>query len=191
MFTEPLRGKAITFLVSDRQTNLSLMKCVTAAVTATARGCTILDIDAFFSANSDQILAGLPPNITKLVRISVPDPNSDTESEFSKVFRTDSEVIIIQSLNTLYHLFQSSGVGSRTRKVGFAIACLSYFAKTGGKVVSVIMYGRDKVMKIGGGGSISDFSDATILVESTPRGLSLKCERGVLWPAGEFYLRLP
>ncbi len=190
LLIEPLRGRTIAFLVNDRQTNLSLMKGMTAAATTAARGCTVLDIDAFFSSNSYEILACLPPAAAKSVCIHVPDTFANTESEFSKVFKTDSEVIMVQSLNTLYHLFQSSGVGSRTRKVAFAMICLAYFAKASGKVVMVIMYGRDKVMKIGGGGSISDFADATVLVEDSRHGLSLKCGRGMLWPEGEFHLRL-
>jgi len=191
LFIEPLRGKTITFLVNDRQTNLSLMKGMTAAAMATARGCTIFDIDAFFSSNSDEILARFPSEISKSVCIYVPDPLSNTESEFSRVFKTNSEVIIVQSLNTLYHLFQGSAIGSRTRKVAFAMICLSHFAQAGRKIVMVVMYGRDKVIKIGGGGSISDFSDATISVEEVRHGLSLKCARGELWPEGEFYLKLP
>jgi len=190
-FIEPLRGKTVTILINDRQTNLSLMRGVSALVAMTARGCTIFDVDAFFSSNSDEILSSLSLDTVRSFCIHVPEPLSNIEAEFSKVFKTDSDVFVIQSLNTLYHLFQSSGMGSRTRKVAFAMACLSHFAKAGGRVVVVVMYGRDRVMKMGDGGSISDFSDATVLVENTPYGLSLKCERGMLWPEGEFHLRLP
>ena len=191
LFIEPLKGKTITFLINDRQTNLSLMRGMSALVAMTARGFTIFDIDAFFSSNSGEILSSLSSDTAESFCINVPEPLSDIETEFSKVFRTDSDVVVIQSLNTLYHLFRSSGTGSRMRKVAFAMACLSHFAKTGGKAVMVIMYGRDRVMKVGNRGSISDLSDATVLVENASNRLSLKCKRGTLWPRGEFYLRLP
>jgi len=188
-FIEPLRGKTITFLVNDRQTNLSLMRGITAVATAAGRGCTIFDIDALFSSNAEEILSWLPSDAAKRICIRVPEPLSNIESELSKVFRSDSGVFMIQSLNTLFHLFQSSGVGSRTRKVAFAMISLSYFAKSGDKVILVTMYGRNKVIKVGG--SISDFSDATVTVANVRHGVSLRCERGLLWPDGEFYLRLP
>jgi len=82
-FIEPLRGKTVTFLINDRQTNLSLTRGVSALVAMTARGCTIFDVDAFFSSNSDEILSSLSLNTARSFCIHVPEPLSNVESEFS------------------------------------------------------------------------------------------------------------
>lgn len=191
-FVEPLKGKTTTFLVDDRETNISLMRCMADVVATTGRGCTVLDIDAFFASNSNEIFSSLSSETARSICIHIPEPVSEIENEVSEVFKTGSEVFVLQNLNTLYHLFRSSGKGSGVRKVAFTIICLSHLTKASGKVGVVIMYGRERVMSTGGGGgSISDFSDAAVLVESTRSEVSLRCRRGTLWPGGEFYLRLP
>jgi hypothetical protein len=187
-FLRPLKGKTITFLVNNRQTNLSFAKCIASMTALTTNGCAIFDIDAFYSSNSDEILSALPPSSARLTRIYVPEPESSVETDLSRLFRAESGVFIVDSLNTLYHLFSSSGVSSRSRKLAFAVASLSYLARTNGKAVLFTAYRREKTMKTGGGRSISDLSDTTVSVEATGSGLLMKCERGTAWPERRFSL---
>ena len=187
-FLGPLRGKTITFLVGSRQANLSFAKSIASLTAIATNGCAIFDIDAFYSSNSDEILSVLPPSATRSVCVYVPEPGSSVEITLPKFFRAEAGVFVVDSLNTLYHLFSSSGVNSRNRKLAFAVASLSYLAKTSGKAVLFTMYRREKSMRTGGGRSISDLSDTTVSVEATGSGLLMKCERGTAWPEGRFSL---
>ena len=156
-----------------------------------ASDCAIFDIDAFYSSNSDEILSALPASATGSTSVLVPEPGSRVETELPRLFRAESEVFIVDSLNTLYHLFSSSGVSSRSRKLAFAVASLSYLARTSGKAVLFTMYRREKTMRTGGDRSISDLSDTTVSIEVIGSGLLIKCKRGTAWPEGRFSLRIP
>ncbi|MGD0395828.1 MAG: hypothetical protein ABSB26_02830 [Nitrososphaerales archaeon] len=189
-FLGPLRGKTATFLVDSRQVNLSFAKTIVSLTVMTTSDCAIFDIDALYSSNSDEILSGLSLSAARSIHVFVPEPGSSIETELSGLFRALSGVIIVDSLNTLHHLFSSSGVSSRSRKLAFAMASLSYLARTSGKAVLFTMYRREKTMRSGGGKSISDLSDTTISVKGNGSGLLMKCERGTAWPAGMFSLRI-
>ena len=187
-FLGPLRGKTATFLVDSRQANLSFAKSIVSLTAMATSGCAIFDIDAFYSSNSDEILSALPPSAARSTCVHVPKPGSSVETELPRLFRAESGVFIVDSLNTLYHLFSSSGVSSRSRKLAFAVASLSFLARTSGKAVLFTMYRREKTMRTGGGRSISNLSDTTVSVEATGSGLLMKCERGTAWPEGRFSL---
>jgi hypothetical protein len=190
-FFSPLKGKTVTFLVDDRHANLLLARGIGLLSAVATRNLAIFDIDAFFSSNSDEILSALPPSVARSMRVYIPEPGSSVETEIVRLYSTDSEVFVIESLNTFYHLLSSSGVGSRSRKLAFAMASLSYLASTTGKSVLFVMYRRERVMRADKGGSISNLSDATVSVEATGSELLMKCEQGTAWPGGRFLLRLP
>jgi hypothetical protein len=189
-FLEPLKGKATTFLVENRQTNLILAQGIATLAGTVADGCTIFDINALYSSNSEEILSTLPLSAVRLTYVRVPEPGSRIEAELPKLLRADSGVLIIDSLNTLYHLLSASDVGSRSRKLAFAVISLSYFARTSGKAVLFSMYRRERTMKTGGGRSIANLSDATVSVQAANSELLMKCERGTVWPGGVFSLRV-
>jgi len=187
-FLGPFRGKTTTFLVDSRRVNLSFSKAIVSLTAITKSNCAIFDIDAFYSSNSDEILSTLSPSVTRSICVYVPEPGSNVETELLRLFRGESDVFIVDSLNTLYHLFSSSGVSSRSRKLAFTVASLSYVARTSGKAVLFTMYRREKTMRAAGGRSISDLSDTAVSVEANGSGLLMKCERGTAWPEGRFSL---
>jgi len=189
-FFGPLKGRTTTFLVDGRQTNHSFVKSITTLTALTARSLAIFDVDAFYLSNSDEIMLDLPLSAAKSVHIYLPAPGSSVEAELPGFFKTGSEILMVESLNTLYHLLSQSGTISRSRKLAFTMVSLSYLARTNGKTCFFIMYRREKIMRAGGG-AISDLSDTTVSVETTGSGLLMKCERGTAWPGGRFALRLP
>ena len=189
-FFGPLKSKTTTFLVESRQTNLSFAKGIASLTAMTGSGCAIYDIDALYSSNSNEILSTLRPNAVRSTRIYIPELGSRIEIELSRLFKAESGVFIIDSLNTLYHLFSSSGASSRSRKLAFAVASFSHFARTNEKAILFTMYRREKTMRTGGGRSISDLSDTTVSVEATNSELLMKCERGTAWPEGRFSLSI-
>ncbi len=190
-FFGPLKGKTSIFLVDGREANLSFAQGVTALLDLTEDGCAILDVDAFYSSNSDLILARLPSNSARSTLVQVPEPGSSIEAEFPNLFGTSSRIIIVDSLNTLYHLLSFGDGSSRSRKLAFAVASLSYLARTDRRAVLLTMYRRERSMGTGGGRSISELSDLTVSVEVRDSMLLMKCERGTAWPEGRFSIQIP
>lgn len=190
-FFEPLKGKTSTFVVAGREANLSFARTVEFLLARTGDGATIFDLDAFYSSNADRIFGGLPGSAAKSTLVHVPEPGSKIETEFTRLFSAGSEVVIIDSLNSLYHLLSLADGSSRSRKLAFAVASLSYLARTDRRAVIFTMYRRERPARTGGGRSISDLSDVTSSVEVRNSELSMKCERGSAWPEGRFSIRIP
>ncbi len=190
-FLGPLKGKTTTFLLDGRNANLSFAHVALSMLARAGESCTIFDLDALYSSNSGQILGPLPITSTRSTTIFVPEPGSSIEREFSRIFATDSAVIIIDSLNTFHHLLSSEDGGSRSRKLSFAVASLSYIANTGRKAVIFTMYRREAFGRVGAGRSMSSLSEVTASVEFRGSELSIVCERGTAWPGGRFSVRIP
>jgi hypothetical protein len=186
-----MRGKAVTFLVDGRRDSVALITGLVAAAASAAEGCAVFDADAAVSSGADDVLAALTPEQSGSVRIVVPEPGSAVEAELSRFFMNGSGVLVVESLSTLYHLFSTSDRDSRSRKAAFAVAGLSWLARTGGKAAALIVYRRERVIRAREGGSMSDLADATVSVEPVRGGVLLRCERGTLWPGGSFLLNIP
>ncbi len=190
-FFGPLRGKTSTFVLGGRQANLSFAQMAESLLTLTGGRCAILDLDAFYSSNAGTIFGSLPMSAAQLTTVYVPEPGSSIETVFPKLFSSDSEVIIIDSLNSLYHLLSLADGSSRSRKLAFAVASLSYLARSDRRTVIFTMYRRERLARTGGGRSIADLSDITSSVEVHNFELSIRCDRGSAWPEGRFSIRIP
>ncbi len=189
-FFGPLRGKTATFLLDGRQANLALARTMMSFLSGEEGGCAVLDLDAFYASNADRTFALLGGS-AKTSSVIVPLPGADIEAEFSKLFGARQQVLIIDSLNSLYHLISQEDGGSRTRKLTFAVASLSYFARTNGKAVVLSMYKREGLMRSGTGKSISTHSDVAASVDLRDGEITVRSERGSVWPGGRFSSRIP
>jgi hypothetical protein len=187
-FFAPLRGRTATFLLDDREANLDFARTVVSLLARTSDSAQILDLDAFYSSNSDRIFGRLD---STAATISVPEPGTDVESEFARTFGGDQGVVIIDSLNSFYHLISQEDGSSRSRKLNFAIASLSYLAKTNAEAVILSMYRREGLTRWGTGRSISSLSDITASVAVRKQELVVRVERGPGWEGGSFSTRIP
>jgi hypothetical protein len=190
-FFGPLMGKTTTFMLEGRQANLAFARMMAGFLAQTRSPCAILDLDAFYSSNSDLILSSMDADTAASTIIRVPEPGSDVEIELATLFEAQHRVIIIDSLNSLYHLVSLEDGSSRGRKLTFALASLSYLARTNGKAVILSMYRREGLFRARSGRSISNLSDATALVDVRERELKIRSERGPAWPGGVFFSRIP
>ncbi len=190
-FLEPLKGKAVTFVLEGRKENLAFARAAVGLMAGTGTPCTILDLDAFYAANSDRIFGALSRPEADGFTIDVPDPSSRIERDFPGAFAEQKGAFIVDSLNSLYHLLSFEDGSSRSRKLSFAVASLSYAARTNSTAVILAMYRREGLVKAGVGRSISGFADATVSVEVRGSELSMKCERGTVWPGGKLSIRSP
>ena len=187
---EPLTGQSATFVMDGRDTNLRFARTLMKSLAEAAKSCIILDLDAFYSSNSDQIFMG--PHGRQAERsIRVPLPGSDVEAEFSRLFETTQDAIVIDSMNSFYHLISEGNGSARGRKMKFALASLSQFASANNKAVILSMYGREGLAKSGRGRQISSLSDVTASVSTKNSEVEIRTERGPGWPGGSFPSRNP
>jgi hypothetical protein len=190
-FFGPLAGKTATLVVPGRSANLAFGRAAVSLLARSGDTCAVLDLDALYSSNSDKIFSRLPVKWKESATIQVPEPGSRIEVELPRAFATDTTVLIVDSLNTLNHLLAADDGSSRSRKLSFTAAGLSYIARTGKKAVLFTMYRREGFGRLGGNRSISGLSDVTASVEPRGSELSFNCERGVAWPGGKTSIRIP
>jgi len=188
-FFAPLRGRTATFLLQDRQANLDFARTIIDLLERTRDTAMILDLDAFYASNADQIFRSLGSSTT--VSLRVPEPGADIEEEFAALFEDGQGVVIIDSLNSFYHLISQEDGSSRSKKMNFAIAALAYFARTNAKAVVLSMYRREGFTRWGTSRSISGLSDITASVDIRNQGLFIRTERGSAWEGGVFSTRIP
>jgi len=190
-FFAPLAGKTATFLLEDRQANLVFARTVIGLLGQTGDACAVVDLDAFYSSNSDLIFGALGHPAARATAIRIPEPGADIEGEFSAIFEAPQKVVIVDSLNSFYHLVSQEDGSSRSRKLTFAVASLSYFARANGKAVILTMYRREGFTHGGTGRSISSLSDMTASVGVRGTEMTVKGERGSGWPGGRLSIRIP
>jgi hypothetical protein len=166
-------------VVDGRKTNLALARAILCRQAQSGLRCLVLDTNALYSSNSDYIFAPLSERQARTIEILVPDPGSDLESDIASLIASESgKTIVVDSLNSVYHLLASHGEGHEGRKAAFVLACLSYLAHVEMRTVIVTMYQRGSATHSGGGGRVSDLSDQRFLVEVRDDSLKLKCDRG-------------
>jgi hypothetical protein len=189
-FFEPLTGKTSTFLMGSRQDNLAFARAVMELLSASGRTCTFMDLDALYSSHADVVFPTTSVGDDSWT-LRVPCPGSDIDVEMSQLFEVPHHTIVLDSLNTLYHLFSLDDGSSRGRRMGFALASLSYLARTNSKAVILCMYRREGFGRLGTARSISGLSDITASVEVRESELTVRAERGSAWPGGVFSTRIP
>ena len=188
-FFAPLRGRTATFLLEDRLANLDFARSVVNLLAETPDSAQILDLDALYASNADRIFRSL--DSPSAVTLRVPEPGADIEEELAAMFEGNQGIIIIDSLNSFYHLISQEDGSSRSRKLNFAIGALGYLARTNAKAVLLSMYKREGFTRWGTGRSISGLSDVTASVDIKGQDLYIRAERGPGWKGGPFSIRIP
>lgn len=190
-FIAPLVGKTATFLLESRLANLEFARSLAGTAAKTGDRLAILDLDALYSSSAGVIFRRLPEEFLRSTKVRVPIPGSDTEKEFAGLLGSEQSVLVVDSLNSLYHLISQDDGGSRTRKLTFAISILSHLARTNGKAAILTMYKREGLARSQNARSISSLSDITASVEARDGEIVARCERGNAWSGGTFSIRIP
>jgi len=188
-FFAPLWGKAATFVMDERKSNMRFARTIVNLAGRSEETCSILDLDALYSSSADIIFS--QPASPGASRILLPLPGSEVELEFPRLFEAQQRIIIVDSLNSLYHLLSQEDTTSRGRKFAFAVESLAYLARANNKAVVLTMYRREGFTRQGRSRSISGLSDVTANVEVRGDDLSIRSERGRIWPGGRFSTRIP
>jgi hypothetical protein len=188
----PLYGHTTTFLVDTRGTNLALARTLVCHFARSNVPYTVLDIDALYSSGSDLIFGHIAEEEARTARLFVPQPGFALEAEIATLLGSDPErSLIVDSLNSLYHLLSGGGRGSRNMGLAFAVALLSYAARTEKRAVILTMYQREGGARFGNRKSISSLSDITVSASVQGHTLALKCERGSAWPGRGLSVPIP
>jgi hypothetical protein len=183
----PLYGRTTTFMVDSRRTNLALAWSL---VRSGAR-LRVLDIDALYSSNSEFLFGGASDG-AEAAEIIVPEPGFPLEREVAGLLGSGTEsALVVDSLNSLYHLLPAGGRGSRNTGLAFVVALLSFAARTQGVAVILTMYVRERAGRLGRAKSISDMSDASVSASLRGGSLNLRRERGPAWPGGSLSVPIP
>jgi hypothetical protein len=190
-FFGPLWGKTVTFVVDGRRENIQFARTITHFLGLAEASYSILDLDAFYSSNADVIFSELTGPTPESARILLPPPGSKIEAEFTRLFMAQQRVVVVDSLNSLYHLLSQETANARSRKLAFAVEGLSYLARTNSRASLLTMYRREGFARPGRSKSIARLSDVTATVEVRGDELTVKSERGPAWPGGRFSTRIP
>ena len=190
-FLRPLEGKTATFLFDDRETNVAFASALTMTLAKGGARCEVLDLDALYSSNADRIFGDIPAEAASKVRLHVPEPGADIEAEFSDLFASESRYLVVDSLNSFYHLISFEDGVYRGRKLSFAVAGLAFAARTTGGTAILSMYRREGPPRMGTGASISTLSEVTVGVSMDGKELQLRTERGSAWAGGACSIRSP
>jgi hypothetical protein len=138
----------------------------------------ILDVDATYSSNSSYVLSRLTERQSQEVSIVVPDLQSTLGPELAMVSEGAARTIMIDNLNSMFHLLSADGEGYGGRRLAFVISWLSYLARTENVAVIFTMYQRESSIRIGRNSRISDVTDSTVTVSSKEGKIRLKGDRG-------------
>jgi hypothetical protein len=174
---DSLFGHTVTFLVDGRRTNLALAKSMLSHLVKRSQSCIVLDVDALYASNSDYIFGPLSDDDVQRIELLVPEAGSNLRDEIGQLLGIDAQrVLVIDSLNSVFHLLPAERHGSRNRGLAFVLSLLSYLARVEGRTTFLTMYQRGAGS--GGKNPISELSDLTINVTLTDGVLTLKGNGG-------------
>jgi hypothetical protein len=176
-----LRGRTATFTVEGRAANLAFAREVVAHCVREGGVCAVLDIDALYASNSDSILGGFTVEQARSVEVVVPEPGSPIEKSVLEIAASGQRrTVVIDSLNSLYHLLSVGARSHRVRELSFIVAMLSYLARVEASAVVMTMYRRERDLRFNRGPGISGLSDAAFTVIPAGGSMRLRCDSE--WP---------
>lgn len=191
LLLDPLAGKTAIFLLHDRSSNLDLASAILPPLAEGKEGCSILDLDAFYSSNIDVVAAGVSAGRMGRVELRVPEAGSNIELTLADLFLdASSRPLIIDSVNTLYQLLAAENPRPSSRKFAFLAAAMSSWARANGRTVISSTYERRTATRKKTARSLYEMFDVVISVSRQARGLAMRCERGNAWRDRDFFLPL-
>jgi hypothetical protein len=186
-FLDPTRGKLVIFVAKERSAGLQLGGLVTSCLSAVNSPYAVLDLDAFYASERDGMRNGNPPNGFDQARFVIPEVGSSvSDALLGFIGISDAKVLILDNLNSLYHLLSSEQQASAARKLAFTTAVMSQIARTNGVAILCTVYEREGPRRVSKQRSLTEGGDATVVVSLDEGKLFLTCRSGSLWPSGTF-----
>ncbi len=191
-FLTPLRAKSTVFLLDNRATDLLFSRFLLSCLVRTRGEVLVADINAFYSSNAQRIAPGSDaPNIS----LSLPPPGFAVEPWLIDflIGAADAAVVVLDDLNTLYHLLSFDGSKRVGNRISFLMALTSFLARTRLQTIISKVYARNRPIQNSrrGARSLDRLGDLGVAVEYEASHLTFACKNGSGWRGdGTFSVRV-
>lgn len=191
-FFAPLKRKTTTFVVEEREVNLRLAQFIIGLASVLKLRVLVLDTDAFYAANIISVSEKQSDNQKGGVFIRIPTNDLRLEEWLVDSIFTKYELLIVDDMNSLYHLFESLQKMSGSRKLHFVGRTLSYFARSENRVVALSLYknAMDSAPLGESPRSLAKYADLVVSVDYQDSFIRFQCNQGRAWPSNFFSARI-
>ncbi len=188
-FLTPLMSRSTVFLLDSKETDLLFSRFLLNCLASTKNGGSIADINAFYSSNAERVA---PRSDAPSVIIHLPPPTFVVEPWIIDfLIRADEAVVILDDLNTIYHLLSfdsSKRVGNR---MSFLMGLASFLARTRRQtIISKVHVLKRPILNRRGARSLDRLGDMGVSAESRADELTFRSRSGMGWRDGVFSVRV-
>jgi len=187
-FLSPLRSRASIFVLGDREINLSFSRFLLECLDVSRCPGVVADMNAFYTSNAVRLATQSDFALENIV-ISLPPSKFDPEAWAIDFLlgANETAAVILDDLNTLYHLLSWDGSRRTNNRVTFIVALASFLARSKQQIVVLKAYSRTRVSPSRRGTrSLERLGDLGISVTSRGKELLFKCVKGDGWKDGTF-----
>lgn len=184
----PLESSLTVFTLKDRKAAIYLARLVLEYLTNTHSRSLIIDIDALYG--SRMVNLGRRPISNS---ISLLTPLTDSKAwewlveSFINIF--DRKVILIDNLNSLFHLLSLDDPNSAGNKLAIVLEFLAFLTRTQKKTIFATLYKRDiPFVSRRGKGIPNKISDMIVSVEIYDNKIYFEAVKGTPWGSTFSYI---
>jgi hypothetical protein len=182
-FLTPLRSRSTVFLLDDRATDLLFSRFLLGCLVRTRKEALVADINAFYGSNAQRIAPG--SDALQNINLALPPPGFAVEPWIVDflIGAADPAVVILDDLNTLYHLLSFDGSKRAGNRISFLIALTSFLARTRPQTIVSKVYARNGPIQNGrrGARSLDRLGDLGVAVKYEASELTFTCKKGSVW----------
>src|SRR2546428_9313829 len=182
-FLTPLRSRSTVFLLNDRETDLLCSRFRLGCFVRTRNEALAADFNTSYSSNAQTIAPG--SDGLQNLSLSLPPPGFAVEPWIVDflIGAADPAVVILDDLNTLYHLLSFDGSKRAGNRISFLIALTSFLARTRLQTIISKVYARNRPMQNGrrGARSLDRLGDLGVAVKYEASELTFTCKNRSVW----------
>jgi hypothetical protein len=188
-FFAPLRQKSTIFIINGRETNISFARFLLGCICVTKKRVLILDMNAFYASNILLLNKKLTENCLGNTIITVPTDDSKLESWLISSTFSKNDLLIIDNLNTVYHLMSINGRRFNIRRLYAITSILSYLAQTNEISIFLTVYRTTSERVKNTPRSLDQMGETSISVKIHDSTINFQCNTGRAWINGTFSMK--
>jgi len=187
-FLRPLKGKSTTFIVANRNANLSASRFILTCLATLRIDAGLFDTSCCYGVNIRKLTDGLPSDFKQRSTISYITEGLTYEESLTRMLLLESPAILIDDLNAILHLLSSHNRKSGIHRLSTFYHTLSYAARLNSLLVMGMVY------KTGPGSaarssqrSLSRISEVQVVTEARVGGdVTFRSDDVPEWPKDGF-----
>src|SRR5712691_3341525 len=191
-FLTPLRSRSTVFLVDNRATDLLFSRFLLGCLVRTRNEALVADINAFYGSNARRVAP--ESDALQNISLSLPPPSFAVEPWIIDflIGAVDAAVVILDDLNTLYHLLSFDGSKRAGNRMSFLMALTSFLARTRRQTIISKVDARNRPIQNSrrGARSLDRLGDLRVSVEYQANELTFTSKNGRGWRDGTFSVRV-